>query len=144
MIIRDATMDDFDDIDRMGIDFARAAGNIVDKETLRTSIESLLENGIIKLAIDDIPIGMIGAMIIPVWWNKYQTLAQEYFWWVSISHRKTSAGIRLLNALEENAKEVGAARIAMFCLTDVDGERISGLYEKLGYTQLEQVFSKDL
>lgn len=142
MIIRDATMDDFNDIDRMGIDFARAAGHIVDRDTLRMSIEGLLENGIIKLAIDEVPIGMIGAMIIPLWWNKYQTLAQEFFWWVSPSHRKTSAGMRLLSELEESAKAAGAARITMFCLADV--ENISGLYEKLGYTSLEQVFIKDL
>ena len=144
MIIRDATIDDFDDIDRMGIDFARAAGNIVDRETLLATIEGLLETGIVKLAIDDKPVGMIGAMIIPVWWNKYQTLAQEFFWWVDPSHRNTSIGIKLLTALEGGAKEAGAMRITMFCLTDVDGEKIAGLYEKLGYTPLENVFSKDL
>jgi ribosomal protein S18 acetylase RimI-like enzyme len=144
MMIRDATMDDFDDIDRMGVDFARAAGNVVDRETLRATIGALLETGVVKLAIDKKPIGMIGAAIIPVWWNSYQTLAQEFFWWVDPSHRKTSAGIKLLDALEKAAKKAGAMRITMFCLADVDGERIAGLYERLNYDPVERVFIKEL
>ena len=80
----------------------------------------------------------------PHYWNEKELIAQELFWWVTEDHRGTSAGIRLLFALEKQAKQMGAKKLIMACLDGLDGKRVAKMYGKLGYVPQDQNFVKDL
>ncbi len=145
MIIRDAEITDFDDLERMGIEFAKDAGQVdVDPETLAFTVGNLIESGILKVAVNGSVVGCAGALVFPNWWNSSEMVAQELFWFVNEDHRNTSAGIRLLLALEASAKSMGAKKMMMLCLEDLDGDKVARMYDKLGYTPQEQTFVKDL
>lgn len=145
MIIRDAEINDFDALERLGIAFAHDAGQVdVDPETLGITIGNLIESGILKVAVNGSVIGCAGALVFPHWWNASELVAQELFWFVDEDHRNTSAGIRLLLALEKSAKSMGAKKMMMLCLEDLDGEKVAKMYKKLGYIPQEQTFVKDL
>jgi len=145
MIIRDAEMNDFDAIKRLAIAFAHDARQIdVDPETLAFTVKGLIESGIFKVAVNGSVIGGAGALVFPHWWNASELVAQELFWFVDEDYRNTSAGIRLLLALEESAKSMGAKKMMMLCLEELDGEKVSKMYHKLGYAPQEQTFVKDL
>lgn len=145
MIIRDAQPEDFNDLERLGRDFAKAAGlPDVDKDTLDFTLGNLLENGIFKVAVNGSVIGCAGALVFPQWWNASEIVAQELFWFVDKDHRGTSAGIRLLKALEKSAKEKGAKKLMMICLHDLDGEKVAKMYSKLGYVPQEQTYIRKL
>lgn len=145
MIIRDATLDDFDDLERLGRDFALAAGQVdVDSETLAFTIGNLIDSGILKVAVNGSVVGCIGALVFPHWWNANAIVAQELFWFVDEPYRGSSAGLRLLSALENEAKDRGASQLMMICLDDLDGDKLAKMYIKLGYVPQEQTFVRDL
>jgi len=145
MIIRDADTDDFDDLERMGIAFAHAAGlPDVDPDTLLTTLQSLIDNGILKVAVNGSVVGCIGALIFRHWWNRHEIVAQELFWWVAEDHRGGSAALRLLTALEKTAKAQGASKLMMLCLDDLDGNKVAKMYTRLGYAPQEQTFVRRL
>lgn len=145
MKIRDAEITDFDDLERMGIAFAQAAGQVdVDSDTLAFTIGNLMETGILKVAENGSVIGCIGALVFPHWWNKNELVAQELFWWIDEAHRGTSAGIKLLAELEKEAKSQGAEKLMMLCLDDLDGNKVANMYSKLGYVPQERTFTKVL
>lgn len=145
MIIRDADSNDFGDLERMGISFAKAAGLVdVNSETLMQTLQSLSDNGILKVAVNGSVIGCVGALVFPHWWNHNEIVAQELFWWVDEDHRGGSAALRLLTALEKTAKEHGASKLMMLCLDDLDGKKVAGMYSRLGYVPQEQTFVREL
>jgi N-acetylglutamate synthase-like GNAT family acetyltransferase len=144
MIIRDATSEDFPDLDRIGRAFAEAAGlPEVDKESLECTLQNLIDNGILKVAEQDMRVvGCIGVLVFPLYSNLSYILAQELFWWIDREYRGTSGGIRLLNVAEAEAKKLGAKRMMMLCLDRVEGDKVASLYQKLGYESQERTFTK--
>lgn len=145
MHIRDAKITDFSDLERMGIAFARAAGQVdVDSDTLASTVGNLMKNGILKVVENGSVIGCIGALVFPHWWNKNEIVAQELFWWLDEEYRGTSAGIKLLIELEKEAKSRGAEKLMMLCLDDLNGNKMANMYSKLGYVPQERTFTKVL
>lgn len=143
MIVRDAEIDDFDALQEMGAEFVKAAGQPeVNPETLLATLSALKESGILKVAESGSVVGVAGALVFPHYWNANELVAQELFWWVDESHRGTSAGIRLLNALEAAAKERGAKKIMMLCLEAINPDKVERLYRKMGYEPQERTFCK--
>lgn len=67
----------------------------------------------------------------------------EFFWFVDKNERG-SLGIRLLDALEAEARERGAVRIMMAHLASEGNDRFGKLYERKGFALKEQIFVKSL
>lgn len=65
----------------------------------RTLVSQMIENHIVFVAEKDgQPLGFIGGLVTPHYFNpEIKTLA-EMFWWVAEDHRKSRAGLILLNA----------------------------------------------
>ena len=145
MIIRDATEDDFLDLVSIGSDFAAAAGMPeVDVDTLVTTLRTLMDSGVLKVAENGEIAGTIGALVFPHYWNVNEVVAQELFWWIREEYRGTSAGIRLLNACEKECQGMGAKKLMMLCLDNLDGDKVANLYRRRGYEPQEQTFIKVL
>lgn len=145
MKIRDAKIDDFPDLYRMAIAFAAAAElPKVDPDTFYRSVEMLIGDGILKVAINSAICGGAGALVFPHFWNESEIVAQELFWWVDESARKSSAAIRLLSEMEQAAREKGAASLIMLTLDKLNPEALGRLYIRRGYKPQERAFIKEL
>jgi len=108
--------------------------------------KNLMGNGsglIIAAELDGEIIGAIGAIMChsP---NDGALMAHETFWFVTKKHRQGSAGKKLLDTLEEFAKERGATKVMMIRLTDEIGEKLDLVYKAHGYKPVEVHYIKDL
>ncbi len=101
------------------------------------------ESGVIFIAEDDGEIiGAIAGMAYPEPYSD-ELVVQEFFWFVRPGHRG-SAGLRLYEALEYWARQKEAKALRMVHLMDSMPEKLSRIYKRLGYEQVETLYSKDL
>lgn len=111
------------------------------RDTARASITALIgaEVGVcLVAAIDGEVVGGIVGALAPLWFAPTCLSATEFAWWVSEEHRGGTAGIKLLRAFEQWAKNKGAAMVSMSDLV-IEGATPAGrLFEKLGYTVIER------
>lgn len=137
--VRLATKSDMPELMRMARLFHAASGyakfsNFGEKET-RTTIETLIDAGTCIMGDG----GAIGFLVFPIYMADNVTMSQELFWWVDEDKRGTGLAIRLLKEMERISKDHGASVCAMISLEELDGERVSSLYQKLGYSPKERI-----
>jgi hypothetical protein len=145
MDLRIATIDDFDQVKRMALNFYRASpySNIkIDDGTVDDTIRTLILNSgaertVILSLHNDNPVGIIAGTVQPFLFNK-DRVASELMWWMDEEHRKGRKSLQLLNAFEYWAKSV--AKCDMILLSTIDSlqsDRIGRVYEKRGYRPAE-------
>lgn len=83
------------------------------------------------------PTGMIGLVLLNHPYSD-ERIASELFWWVEPERR--GDGLRLLRAAEDWARSHGATRMQMVAPND----RVSRLYERLGYSRVEVAYQRSL
>jgi len=88
--------------------------------------------------------GFIIASITPFPWNQHRLVAQEMGWWVNPDRRGSTASVRLVAALEEEAWKRGAKAVLMICEHGIKHEAVSKLYERRGYSSLEHLYVKEV
>jgi len=71
-------------------------------------------------------------------------VATELWWFMLPQHRRGSGAIRMIREYEKWAKTAGCVRANMVHLESLQPERLSKLYQSLGYTPLERGYSKSL
>lgn len=106
----------------------------------RPMIES--EVGVIFIAEDDGEIA--GAIAGLAYAEPYSgdLVVQEFFWFVRPGRR--GPGLKLYEALEFWARQKGAKALRMVHLMDSMPDKLSRVYKRLGYKQVETLYSKDL
>jgi len=102
--------------------------------------KSSIEQGMCFVSEDDEIAGFIIGMVFGSPMNQMVKMASELAWWVKPEFRRTSAGIKLLKALEESAKGNGAVSLTMICLESINPDEVQGIYERMGYAQAERSF----
>lgn len=111
-------------------------------------VSSLIENkdsAAVFVAVEDRKlIGCTGAMLYPLWFAPSHLTGQEMFWYVDRDRRKSKAGKKLFQALEDWARKMGANSFAMSTLSHLDEKRIAQMYESKGYVPYERAFVKEL
>lgn len=145
-MIRTATNDDIVHFIRMGRDFAVAAGEPFDRESLVQHLEWIIdtENTTALVAETDAGIvGIIAGIFFPTFWDQSKITATEMWWWVDPQARGSKVGIELMNALESWARDNGAFRLSMMMIAGV-APGIEKLYRRQGYRLHEQTFLKEL
>jgi len=145
MKIRIATADDLPAILDMGEKFHAFSEDPVPycRESSEVSVRQVMGMGFVLLAETDRPVGMLGVVIAPIFFNFAHSFAQELMWWVEESERSTGAALRLIRAAEAEAKARGAVRIHMLRLAK-SPEHVGRLYDRLGYRPGEVAHAKDL
>ena len=145
IMVRQAEKSDISELLRMSELFFNASGYVEITTFNKADSEKLLINLIElgTLLIDDKG-GMIGFVIFPMFMNNSTVMAQELFWWVDEDIRGSKTGIQLLKAAEKIAKESGASVMNMLSLEDLNGEKVSKLYQRLGYKRKEQSYMRVL
>lgn len=111
-------------------------------DAMWTLAERLLGGGedatILVAERDGAVIGMIG-LVAFAHHISGERFVGEVCWWVDPEARG-SAGVRLLKAAEQWARERGAVALQMIAPT----EHVAGIYQALGYTPVETTFQKGL
>lgn len=144
-MIRLATKQDIPEMLRMGESFFDASGysdlTTFNKEDTESLFIKLIDDGWL---LTDGKSTFLGIVVFPLFMNNSTIVAQELFWWVDESERKTGIGIEILKKAEELAKEHGATAMMMLSIKDLNGDSVNKLYERLGYTRREQTYMRVL
>lgn len=112
-------------------------------DELRATIRWFTENATVFIAdADGVAVGMLCAMLTPVWYAPRYQMATELAWWVAPSHRRGTAAIRLLQAYESWARESGAVMVNMSNLEVGDSSQVSSMLTRMGYQRTEQTHTK--
>lgn len=145
VLIREATEADLDALVQLGKDFNEStpySGELVVNAEKHRAIGAHLitsRTGALLMAeVSGRAAGMIGVAVFPHVLSDELTMA-ELFFFVDPKHRG-SVGVRLLKAAEKWAVEKGAVMLQM--TQPIWAERVGGLYEALGYHQLEIAWTK--
>jgi len=145
VIVRDATEEDWPELERIGRAFTKAAGMPdVDAASLQATLRMLMDSGILKVAVNGSVCGVAGAVLFPYYWNVRELVAQELFWYVDIDHRGGRAALMLLDAMERSARERGARKLMMLCLDELNPDGVERLYLRRGYKPQERTYAKEL
>lgn len=143
--VREATIDDIEEILRMVLAFKEASpfkDFEVDEEYFRYFINSMISSPVSSVFIleEEKAIGMLAATINDNHPLMYQSkLAAELAWWVDPEHRGKSS-LKLFNAFEKWAVDKNCSYVSVSSLDD----RIGGLYESLGYTKTEVSYMRKI
>lgn len=104
----------------------------------------LLSQGILLVAeFETHVIGMIGLMVSPSLMNHAYLVASEIMWWVDADARWSGAGLRLIRAAENAARDAGAVEITMVRL-DNSPRAAELVYLRRGYRPGEHSYTKVL
>jgi hypothetical protein len=146
-MIRFATADDEEAILGMAKEFAAfspyAEIAVIDDDDLRSTIKWCINNGRIFVADNGgKPIGMLVAVLAPLWYAPKTLVAIEMAWWINAEHRRGTAAIRLVQAFEQWAREKGATAICMSNLEVENANAVSGMLNRMGYNRTEQTHTK--
>jgi len=150
MKIRRARPQDVDAVVELGIEFYQQTkyledGITLDVSVLRATIEHLLEHGIVQVAeVDGEVIAFMMVVIVPFFFNYNYFMGTELAFYVSRSHRKSSAGKRLLKQVENVARQKNLKYLNMVSLEKVNPEAADSLYVQEGYVKCESVYTKEL
>ncbi len=143
-MIRRATIQDYDDIMAMMINFANSSPYVpffdpqYNDKTVRLFLDSLLKSGVILLAErENKCVGMLLGQIQQDPWLPHVKTMKEIAWWVEPEHRETTIGYRLLTEYVKCGKKLQQAGIINgFTLTSMEISPIGNL-EKRGWTKIE-------
>ncbi len=99
-------------------------------------------DGVLLLAESDgVPCGFAGGMFTPFIFNINVRVGGELMWWIEPEYRGSGIGRELLIALENAAYTAGARRWSMIAIEET-AERVSRIYDQMGYTASERTYSK--
>jgi GNAT superfamily N-acetyltransferase len=151
-MIRDATIEDLKEIVHLGKEFFDNALFHLNIEYHHASVWHMLNNlrinekGILLVAESEGKLqGMVGGTLFEWYFNPRYKSGQEIFWYVSPEYRGTTVGIRLLKEMERQAKAKGASSWIMISEAHMGNhDDMDKLYRKLGYSDHETAYIKDL
>lgn len=146
-MIRPAAADDIPAVIAMGAKFHEAAGlsevAAFDAPSFETTARGLITGQIPGglLVTGAAPIGMIGFMAFPAYFNFAVTMAQEVFWWVEPEER-FGVGAQLLDAFEAAAAARGASVFIVAAIARLRSDALTRFYARRGYAPGENSFVK--
>lgn len=93
-------------------------------------------------ALNDVPVGICGAIRYPLYFNPQHLIVQELWWWLAPEARGSGAGKAMYKTLEAWAQENDAAALFMIALDDDRVEKTSKFYSRAGFKPMERTFVK--
>ena len=141
-MIRDATLDDLDEMLPLACDFAALAKIEFEQPRVRQVLAGLIADHCCLVSeINGKIVGGIGGVLVPELFRE-SLVAQELFWYTDPKHRGISGG-RLLLAWERWATANGANRISLSDLA-VSSPQVAAMYAERGYRLVERTWARDI
>ncbi len=116
----------------------------IDSDVFCKNWNALIDVGMGKIYgaySEEVLVGGLGALITPDL-NDGKKVATEAFWFISPKFR--GEGIKLLLFFLNRAKEIGCERVIMVHLFNSHSDKLSKLYENLGFQPIEKHYLKNL
>jgi len=108
--------------------------------TKQLAWDVISQKGRVLIALEDGKIiGLLAFILFPHYFSSELT-AGELMWYVLPEYRQSFTAIALLRAAERMARELGAKRMQFTAPTD----EVAAAYARLGYSQIEVSFQKEL
>lgn len=147
-MIRPAVVGDIGAITRLGAIFHEQAGWSeikYEQSDCAASLAAFMQSDAFLCFVADEGeiVGMAAGVVSPVYFNRDHLSGEELFWWVS-GKASQMTGLRLLSALEGEAKAKGCTTWQMKSLDRLNGGRMDRLYQRRGYRAAERSFIKEL
>jgi GNAT superfamily N-acetyltransferase len=102
------------------------------------------QNGITILLMDDYYVAGGIAGLVQEWgFNRDIKLAVELFYWVDEKYRGRNS-VKLLMLYEKYAKALGANSSMMVTVNTHLQDKVGAMYERMGYTEYERFYIKNL
>lgn len=143
-IVRNATREDVSWLIETCFEFAESIKDkylVADVPTLVELLLILMEKHLLLVCeIEEKKAGMLGAFIVPHYFNKNLTMATEVFWWVIPEYRKSGAGEFLLDEFVKRAKE----KAQLIFVGSLISSGIDKFYEKKGFKMKEKSFGMEI
>lgn len=150
MNIRQMEYTDIEQLLVLGVEFYNASPHVgaieFDLASMQEVLLNSLGNEIFRVIVAEKENELIGAIAVvkaPVFFNFAFNDAQELFWFVTEKQRNSGAGMQLLRAAENWAKENGCRELKMLTV-DAESNPIVLMYKHRGYVRGEQTFIKRL
>jgi GNAT superfamily N-acetyltransferase len=150
-IIREATIEDIPKMVEMASRFHQYA--LVDKgfkfsppDFARYStflMESSIAN-ILIVDVDEEAVGAIAGAVLPWFMDSSQLVLTELWWWVDPEYRKGGLAFKLLDALTEWGKYLGASKMIMVSIEAEREETVRKYYKRKGFSYMEMQFIKEI
>lgn len=88
-------------------------------------------------------VGMTAAISMPHWFNHKHITGQELFWWADEEARGTGAGLAMLAALEDWARDFGCKSFVIASTVNLKPEKLEKLYKRRGYSKFDIFYQKE-
>ena len=143
-MIRDATAQDIPACLEMGAKFHALAGMPVpfDPPTFVELLGTIIRARTVLVLTNNAnePVGMIGMIVLPAYYNANVLNALEVFWWIEPEYR--GRGGKMIDALEKRAKQMNVPTLQLSCLETM--KEVGILYERKGYKLMDHNYVKVL
>lgn len=148
-MIRKATQSDIPAIVELGISFHEeiefAWFSPVNVEDWEATVKNMVETGIVFVAEDEGDVvGIVCGGIYPCYFNYARKIGQELVMYIDSAHRHGSIGRKLIKAFEEEAKRLGAHVVVVGAKTKFAIDKISNVYARLGFNEMERTYAKEM
>lgn len=146
MTVRDATIDDIDQIVLLAKKFHEVSGYgflEFDEETVANLVGQSIGCGLCPVAeVDGKVVGFLAGLCFPALLNANLMVGTEIAWWLEPEFRNGPIGVKLLLAAESRAKGKGLKFWSMMCLEHLNADGLEDIYERLGYKRAERTYLK--
>jgi hypothetical protein len=151
MIVRKATAADLDEYVTLAETFHAASpmNGVVefDREGYGQFYLSSLQNdtiGVWLAEIDNVIVGICGAIAYPLYFSPSSIVVQELWWWLTPESRGSGAGAAMFKQIEAWTKERKASALFMIALEDDRATKMEKLYVRAGFKPMERTFIKEV
>ena len=151
MIVRKATETDLPQYVLLANSFHMASpmNNVIafDADGYSNFYLSSIQNdsvGVWLAEIDNVIVGICGAIAYPMYFNPSAVVVQELWWWLTPASRGSGAGSQMFKQIEQWSKEKNATALFMIALENERSKKMENLYTRAGYKPMERTFIKEV
>lgn len=142
-VIRYATLEDLEDLTKLGIEFSKEYGLSYDEASITTTTETVIRQGFGILITDkEVLCGGLGAMVSPSIFNFSLLQANEVVFFVYPEYRGTNIGTQLLDSYEKVAKERGCTYVTLVAPEALKKDKLDILYRRKKFKEFETTYLK--
>ena len=146
MSVRDAHVEDIPQIIVLARKFHAVSGYDsfdMDDESADRLIFQSISQGLGPVAeVDGEIVGFLLGLEFPAILNANIMMGSEIAWWVEPEHRNKVIGIKLLQFIENKAKQKNLKFWSMMCLEHLNPEGLEKIYLKMGYKKSERTYMR--